>query len=750
LVSVEDPHGRTLRLGYTDAGELAAVTDAEGHVTSYALDDRGQVVRVVDPLGGETWVQRDACGRPVAIRRPDSSWLRLSYDPEGNIIEETDGLGNVTHFRYAGLNKLIERVDPAGGVVRYSYDTEQDLVGVTNELGEKYRIEVDKAGRVVRECGFDGRTLEFWYDKAGRCIEIVNGQKKRTKIERDALGRVVKRVVPRKPVFGDPIPKGHEYEYGYDALDSLVRAKNDACEVTFVRDARRRVVEERVNGHVVQSRYDSSGSRTGRRTSLGHETLYDFDGNSGLLGVTFGLDARWTDFSPESLAAGGAVRAPWQARFRRDALGSETERQLPGGVVSRWDRDPTGRPAVHRVWRGDVSVMATGYRWRSMEQLAGLIDTQTGPTWFEHDARSYLIAAVRPDGPVEHRAPDAAGNVYRSPERIDRVYGAGGRLEEAGGVRYVHDDDGQLVEKVLPDGRSWKYAWDHAGQLEAVTRPDGQEVRFTYDALERRVTKTFAGTTTRYVWDGDELVHELVEGAEPVTWVFEPGTFAPLAKIEGEKRYGVVTDHLGTPVALFDEAGELAWKAQIDVYGVARTGVMRTACPWRWPGQYEDEETGLYYNRFRYYDPEMGRYTSQDPIRLDGGLLQYGYVSDPLTWIDPYGLSSCRNGQQRPAIPSGDRMVGWDHIFARHVPGFGVHQGDLFRFRSGATADQIRRKLESGMNRVWHSGTRISNPGKAMQIFEKRMSINGLSAGYRLVVDTANNRVVTFFPVLSG
>jgi len=100
----------------------------------------------------------------------------------------------------------------------------------------------------------------------------------------------------------------------------------------------------------------------------------------------------------------------------------------------------------------------------------------------------------------------------------------------------------------------------------------------------------------------------------------------------------VVTDHLGAPRALLDEAGEIAWKAQIDLYGVARTDVMRTRCPWRWPGQYEDEETGLYYNRFRYYDPEAGRYINQDPIGLVGDLNLYTYPHDTLRWVDPLGL----------------------------------------------------------------------------------------------------------------
>jgi RHS repeat-associated protein len=644
LVSIQDPQGYTLRQRYTDAGELCETTDWEGHATQYELDDRGQVVRQIDPLGGETRITRDACGLPVLVRRPDGSTVEYGYDGEGNPTEQTDALGNVTRYRHGGLNKLVERIDPAGGVVQYRYDTEDDLIGVINEAGEEYRFELDLASRVIKEHGFDGRVLEFWYDKAGRCNEVVNGQKKRMKIERDALGRVVKRVVPRKPVLGDPIPKGEVVEYNYDALGQLVRAKNDTTEVSFVRDALGRVVEERAGEHVVASRYSRSGHRVSRRTSLMHETLYDVDGNGSLLGVSFGVDPRWMEFSPASLAAGGPVRAPWKAIIKRDALGQETERRLPGGVTRRWERDRFGRPTVHRVLREQQQVSAVEYRWRSEEQLAALIDAKAGPTYFTHDERSYLVAATGPDGREQVRAPDAVGNVYRSLEHTDRSYGKGGRLQELGGARYVHDDDGQLIEKKRPDSSPWRYAWDHDGQLREVTRPDGQKVTFAYDALGRRVRKTFAGKTTTYIWDGDDLVHEVTEGTASVTWVFEPGTFAPIAKAEGEIRYGLVTDHLGAPQMLFDEAGGLAWKAQFDIYGVARTDVIKAGCSWCWPGQYEDKETGLYYNRFRYYDPEVGRYLSHDPIRLDGGIQTYAYVPDPTRWMDPLGLSkTCGN-----------------------------------------------------------------------------------------------------------
>jgi RHS repeat-associated protein len=184
------------------------------------------------------------------------------------------------------------------------------------------------------------------------------------------------------------------------------------------------------------------------------------------------------------------------------------------------------------------------------------------------------------------------------------------------------------------------------------------------------------------VWDGNDLVHELADGAETVSWVFEPGTFAPLAKVEGERRYGVVTDHLGSPRMMTDEAGALAWKAQLDLFGVTKTDVALAACPWRWPGQYEDQETGLYYNRFRYYDPETGTYISQDPIGLKGGLHCYRYASDPACWIDPLGLSQrlCagKTGPQLEAEVERDLINGGVPIINRGQKFYDPVTGILF------------------------------------------------------------------------
>ncbi len=304
-----DPLGRRFTLRY-ERGVLAESTDWEGGTTRYGWDGIGHLVEHTDPMGRRARLQRDGCGRLLAVRRDDGTVLERRYDGEGNVTEEIDALGHVTRFRYAGMSRLVAQTDPSGGVVRYTYDTEDDLVGVTNEHGEVHTIERDRAGRVTREVGFDGRTLAFRYDRAGRCVETVSGAGRVTRIERDALGRVTKQKVPAvKGTPERPVPPPEETEYRYDGLGALVYTKNGDAEVALERDPLGRVVREVVNGRAVESGYDASGQRTSRRTSEGHTAEYHVDGNGLLRGVTVDVHDGWLragqDIARQTRARGG-------------------------------------------------------------------------------------------------------------------------------------------------------------------------------------------------------------------------------------------------------------------------------------------------------------------------------------------------------------------------------------------------------------------------------------------------------------
>ncbi|AZK46686.1 hypothetical protein EIM92_11405 [Paenibacillus lentus] len=201
-----------------------------------------------------------------------------------------------------------------------------------------------------------------------------------------------------------------------------------------------------------------------------------------------------------------------------------------------------------------------------------------------------------------------------------------------GQTTFFHYDKHLMVKMTDRNGYSfhWRYAYYGNGMMSKVVRPDGKEVIFTYDSLGRRIEKHFDGIVHCYVWDGNTILHEWEaesgfageskdlgdgdseigqsrvnsekSGQEPdpsslITWVFEDGTFHPAAKITSEGHYSIVTDHLGTPVKMYDEHGEQVWSCELDIYGNVRRFILKgdhNACPFRYPGQYEDVETGLY------------------------------------------------------------------------------------------------------------------------------------------------------------
>ena len=218
--------------------------------------------------------------------------------------------------------------------------------------------------------------------------------------------------------------------------------------------------------------------------------------------------------------------------------------------------------------------------------------------------------------------------------------------------------------------------------LQKVIRPDKKEVGFEYDALGRRTAKIFDRQITRWVWDGNTPLHEwkyelserpkiivdefgdiTTDKAEPtenlISWIFDDGSFKPAAKIEDGKLQSIITDYLGTPVEMFDKDGNQSWSVDYDIYGKIRKQYTGSAndCPFRYQGQYEDTETGLYYNRFRYYNADEGIYISQDPIGLKGGEKFYSYVYDTNCCTDILGLTDCFRGGTSFKLKPGEYKV---------------------------------------------------------------------------------------------
>ncbi len=448
----------------------------------------------------------------------------------------------------------------------------------------------------------------------------------------------------------------------------LVKAENSENLLEFTRDRKTgQIIEEKQGEYTVNRTYDSEGNCTRITSSLGADIRHTYDREGNL----------------QTMQAGKS----WQASWVRDNTGLEVQRTFSGGVTVSTERDRFGREVRKSVRSGGIERGAYRYEWGVANRLLAKENELTGTVMrYDYDRFDFLIRQETTQGSetdVIYRVPDFVGNLFGTSDRKDRKYGAGGKLLEDPDCFYHYDDEGNLIfrefkrlqetgvrydrkrmEKergirCLATGTGWLYEWASNGMLKKVIRPDGRPVEFRYDALGRRTAKQYFGKVTRWVWDGNVPIHEWSykavglqsneagtlpkELAEYVTtWVFEVGTFVPTAKIQDGKQYSIVSDYLGTPFQMFDEHGNKTWDCTLDVYGKVTSfeGRSLSDCPFRFQGQYEDEETGLYYNRFRFYDSSIGNYISQDPIGLTGNNpTLYAYVKNINNWTDVLGLA---------------------------------------------------------------------------------------------------------------
>ncbi|MGR3890602.1 RHS repeat domain-containing protein, partial [Pseudomonas sp. 1152_12] len=245
---------------------------------------------------------------------------------------------------------------------------------------------------------------------------------------------------------------------------------------------------------------------------------------------------------------------------------------------------------------------------------------------------------------------DPAGNLLMQ-DRPGPDIVAGNRLVIQGDHHYDYDAFGNLIRQRRGKGHQLvtEYRYDCQHRLIGITQPNGQTASYRYDPFGRRISKTVDDITTEFFWQGDKLIAEH-HADRHRSYLYEPDSFRPLALLEGfgpkdTQPFHYQLDHLGTPQELTAPDGEIVWSAHYRAYGqISRLDINKIDNPLRFQGQYFDQESGLHYNRHRYYNPDIGRYLTPDPAKLAGGINAYQYVPNPTGWVDPRGLNTCPGG----------------------------------------------------------------------------------------------------------
>ncbi|MER6032085.1 DUF6531 domain-containing protein [Streptomyces sp. NPDC001851] len=714
--------GHTRTVAYDRAGLAVALTDELGLTTSLCRDSFGRIVKVTDPLGHTIRMGWTTEGKPSWREQPDGARETWTWDAEGNLLAHTDPAGMTTQLTATHFDLPVARTDPDGASYDFTYDTELRLTAVRNAQGRTWTYDYDEAGRLVAETDFNGRTLTYVHDAAGNLTARTNGAGEVLYFTRDARGRVVE----QRDDAGDIT----RYEYG-DA-GRLSRAHNADAEIVLERDALGRVLSEAVNGGTTTYEYNVLGRCTRRVTPSG-------------------LVSTWT-YDEAGRPAALHSDAGWLA-FTHDALGRETERQVGESVrlAQRWSA--TGRLTTQSVTatvtssEADRLLQHRSYAYRADGYVTEIRELTSGTRQFDLDGAG-RVTSVRAQGWTETYAYDSVGNLVQATAPGHDSPGErefdGTLIRRAGRTSYEHDTQGRLIRKTrrLLNGqtRTWTYCWSAEDRLTEAVTPNGDRWRYLYDPLGRRISKHriaedgSPADRVEFSWDDTRLMEQVRACGRVTTWDYEPDTHRPvaqtdhsrvdrssgtsfLAKLAQEadpetaaRFHAVITDPVGTPMELVSTSGDVAWQWRTSLWGTrmpgSAAGDSSLDCPLRFPGQYSDAETGLNYNRFRYYDPDTARYTAPDPLGLKPAPHHYGYVENPWAASDPHGLAKCLDGLSK----SGERP----------------DKGKLTR---------AGREYQKHMNR----GDLDVVPGKQLD-----------SAGQNLLDDILTNPNTTQVPVTSG
>ncbi|OCG61497.1 RHS repeat-associated core domain-containing protein [Gilliamella sp. Fer4-1] len=286
------------------------------------------------------------------------------------------------------------------------------------------------------------------------------------------------------------------------------------------------------------------------------------------------------------------------------------------------------------------------------------------------------------------------------------------------------------------------------------------------------------------LWQGSKLIAETDNDKHWQSYLYEPDSYRPLALVHGNaqqdniKLYWYQNDHLGTPIALTGSLGDTLYECQYNAYGQIINEAYHQDDtqalpdnPLRFQGQYYDEETGLHYNLNRYYDPFTGRYITQDPLGILGGLNSYQYVNaDPINWIDPLGLikvensglegiagkestvtkpaTGAENAANNPKLNAqlASQEIANGHAFDKHV----LQRGE-FNSLGIRTREQFRQHVEKVINNPtdvrYYSDGRVVYLDSNIRIIVIRNPGKGESTAFRSDYDIGWDNYIKRLPI---
>ncbi|TRU09096.1 MAG: hypothetical protein EWV58_22595, partial [Microcystis aeruginosa Ma_MB_F_20061100_S19] len=571
------------------------ITDSTGASQTVLLDD-GRNAGQIRGVNNQNLLFNDDADGNLVVTLPNGSQSSYSYDSKDNLTQQTNLLGQKTKFTYdATFNQLTSFTDPKGNGVGYSYDTKANLNKITYSDGSTQQFTVDALGNITSYINRRGSNISYTYNTSGLLT---------------------------KKQYGN----SSSVNYSYDTRGNLTSVVDGTGTMAMQYDTANRLTKITYpNGRSLSYTYNADGQRTKLVSSDGYTTNYTYDTVGRLKSLTNGTGQNIITYDYDSAG-----------RLIKETNGN--------GTYTTYEYDLQDQLTKLVNYKANNTVNSQyQYTYDNLGRRTTMT-TLEGVFEYGYDAIGQLTSVITPTNRTITYTYDAAGNrigVTDSGVTTNYTTNNLNQYSNVGNGVYTYDTDGNLISKTQ-GGQTSNYTYDAESRLVKVVTPLGTW-DYEYDGLGNRTATIFNGQKTEYLVDpfglGD-VVGEYNNNSLVANYTHGIGL---VSRVNGNNSNYYDADAIGSTVGLTATDGSYVNKYSYLPFGEDLTKIEAVANPFEYVGQWgvTDEGNGLDFMRARFYDSSLGRFTSVDPIGLNGGDTNfYRYVfNSPNTLIDPSGLS---------------------------------------------------------------------------------------------------------------